>query len=56
MSTAEKLSLYPGFNYFHQIPPLTLNVSEDLEFGHPCCVYNNEIKYNEGQNTTKFIS
>ena len=27
-----------------------------LEFGHPRCVYNNEVKYNEGQNTTKFIS
>ena len=27
----------------------------DLEFGHPRCVCNNEVKYNEGQNTTKFI-
>ena len=27
----------------------------NLEFGHPCCVCNNEVKYNEGQNTTKFI-
>jgi hypothetical protein len=25
----EKLSLYPGFNYFHQIPPLPLNFAED---------------------------
>ena len=28
----------------------------NLEFGHPRCVCNNEVKYNEGQNTTKFIS
>jgi len=28
----------------------------DLEFGHPRCLCNNEVKYNEGQNTTKFIS
>ena len=28
----------------------------DLEFGHPHCVCNNEVKNNEGQNTTKFIS
>jgi len=27
-----------------------------LEFGYPRCVCNNEIKHNEGQNTTKFIS
>jgi len=27
-----------------------------LEFGHPRCICNNEVKYNEGQNTTKFIS
>ena len=27
-----------------------------LEFGHRRCVCNNEVKYNEGQNTTKFIS
>ena len=27
----------------------------DLEFGHPPCVCNNEVEYNEGQNTTKFI-
>ena len=27
-----------------------------LEFGHPCCVRNNEVKYNEVQNTTKFNS
>jgi len=27
-----------------------------LDFGHPRCVCNNEVKYNEGQNTTKFIS
>jgi len=25
----EKLSFYPGFNYFHQIPPLALNFAED---------------------------
>jgi len=28
----------------------------NLEFGHPRCVCNNEVKYNEGQNTTKFIN
>jgi len=27
----------------------------NLEFGHPHCVSNNEVEYNEGQNTTKFI-
>jgi len=27
-----------------------------LEFGHPRCVCNNEVEYNEGQNTTKFIA
>ena len=27
----------------------------NLEFGHPRCVCNNEVKYNEGQNTTKFL-
>jgi len=27
-----------------------------LEFEHPHCVCNNEVKHNEGQNTTKFIS
>ena len=32
------------------------NSSYDLEFGHPRCVCNNEVKYNEGQNTTKSIS
>jgi len=26
-----------------------------LEFGHPRCICNNEVEYNEGQNTTKFI-
>jgi len=26
-----------------------------LSFGHPCCVCNNEVEYNESQNTTKFI-
>jgi hypothetical protein len=26
-----------------------------LEFGHPRCACNNEVKYHEGQNTTKFI-
>ena len=28
----------------------------DLELRHPRCVCNNEVKYNESQNTTKFIS
>jgi hypothetical protein len=28
----------------------------NLEFGHPRCVCNNGVKYNEGQKTTKFIS
>ena len=28
----------------------------NLEFGHLRCVCNNEVKYNEGQNTKKFIS
>ena len=30
--------------------------NNNLEFGHPRCVSNDEVKYNEGQNTTKFIS
>jgi len=30
--------------------------NRNLDFGHLRCVCNNEVKYNEGQNTTKFIS
>ena len=28
----------------------------DPQLRHPRCVNNNEVEYNEGQNTTKFIS
>jgi len=37
-------------------PVMHIRLSTGLEFGHPPCVCNNELKYNEGQNTTKFIS
>ena len=36
--------------------PLEQNTVSNLEFGLPRCVCNNEVKYNEGQKTTKFIS
>ena len=35
---------------------LECSQSDNLEFGHPRCLCNNEVKYSEGQNTTKFIS
>ena len=38
------------------IPDRNCNPDKDLEFGRPRCVCNNEVKYNEGKNTTKFIS
>ena len=35
---------------------LSLEILCGLEFGHPLCVCNNEVKYNEGQKASKFIS
>ena len=46
------------WNYFTILVLLfnTVISDLDLEFGRPRCVWNNEVKYNEGQNTTEFIS
>jgi len=47
------------YRLFCAFPVLGGNFSDiavELEFGHPRCVCNNEVKYNESQNTTKFIS
>ena len=34
---------------------VTKNSVDNIEFGHPRCVCNNEVEYIEGQNTNKFI-
>ena len=45
-STAITLLRFTNYNFSF------LNLC--LEFGHPHCVCNNEVKYNGGHNTTKF--
>ena len=49
-------SLTKNFQTGSGADPASYSMDTDLEFGHPCCVCNNEVRYNEGQNTNNLLA